>query len=358
MPEDRQGSDGTPPGHRRRLRYAGTHPRRFQDRYKELQPDRYPEMIAHVREQGGTPAGSHVPILVAEVLQALDPRPGQVVLDCTLGAGGHAQAILPRLLPGGRLVGIDRDAGQLERTRERLAPFGEAVSLHAASFGWVESVAAAEGGRFDAILADLGVSSMQLDDPARGFSYRDDGPLDMRMDRASGRTARHLLASIGEAALAQALHDLADEPDAGKVAAAIVAARRQAPLERTSDLVRVVLATKGWTPAAWKARAREGDAGLHPAARAFQAVRILVNGELDALDRLLVAAPGLLKPGGRIAILSFHSGEDRRVKHAFRDGLRGGLYAAASDDPIRATPDEVRSNPRAASARLRWARRA
>jgi len=346
-----------PPDRSRRPRYPGTNPRRFDQRYKELQPDRYPGIVEHVREQGGTPAGSHVPILVDAIVKALDPQPGEMFLDCTLGAGGHATALLRRLVPGGRLVGIDRDAEQLERTRERLAEFGDAVSLHAASFAWAESVAAEEGGAFDGILADLGVSSMQVDDPSRGFSYKDDGPLDMRMDRSSGRTAAHLLASVDEARLAEALRDLADEPDAEKVAAAIVAARARKPLARTSDLARVVLAAKGFTAASWKARNREGDPGLHPAARTFQAVRILVNGELDALDRLLDAAPNLLRSGGRIAILSFHSGEDRRVKQAFRDGLRGGLYAAVSDEAIRASPAEVRGNPRAAPARLRWARK-
>jgi 16S rRNA (cytosine1402-N4)-methyltransferase len=341
---------------KRRPRYSGTHPHRFGEKYKELQPERYPGIVEHVRQQGGTPAGTHVPILVAEVLAALDPKPGEVVLDCTLGAGGHASAILPKILPGGRLVGIDRDVAELERTRARLEPFAGSLSLHPVSFAWVESVAAEEGGSFDGILADLGVSSMQLDDPERGFSYKEDGPLDMRMDRSTGRTAQHLLASISEEALAGALTELADEPDAAKVAKAIVGARARKPLQRTLDLVRAVLSAKGYTLATWKARAKEGDTGLHPAARTFQAIRILVNGELDALDRLLDAAPRLLRPGGRIVILSFHSGEDRRVKIAFRDGLRGGLYEAVSEESVRSTPTATRSNPRAASARLRWAR--
>ncbi len=346
-----------PPDRHRRPRYTGTHPRRFGDKYKELQPERYPGIVEHVRQQGGTPAGSHVPILVGEVLAALDPNPGDVVLDCTLGAGGHAAAILPKILPEGRLVGIDRDAGELERTQARLAAYADSLTVHATSFAWVESVASEEGGAFDAILADLGVSSMQLDDPERGFSYKADGPLDMRMDRSTGRTAQHLLASVDEAHLADALRDLADEPEAAKFARAIVEARARKPLVRTLDLVRVILAAKGLTLSSWKAKSRDGDAGLHPASRTFQAVRILVNGEMDALDRLLDAAPRLLRPGGRIAILSFHSGEDRRVKIAFRDGVRGGLYEAMSDEPIRASAAETKSNPRASSARLRWARK-
>lgn len=351
------GSDpGRPAG--RRPRYPGRNPRRFDQRYKELAPERFPGIVAHIRARGGTPAGSHVPILVDAVLAALDPRPGDIVCDGTLGAGGHARAILARILPGGRLVGLDRDADALARTRERLADAGDAVSLHHASFAWMASIAAAEGGGFDGILLDLGLSSMQIDDPERGFSYKDEGPLDMRMDRASGRTAAHLLAAIDAGRLADALREFADEPDADQVAQAIVAARERGPLRTTADLARAVLAAKGLTPAAWRQRARAGDAGPHPAARTFQAVRILVNGELDALERVLADAPECLRPGGRIAVLSFHSGEDRRVKQAFRDGLRGGLYDAMSEDVIRPSPDEVRSNPRAAPARLRWARRA
>lgn len=349
--------DPTSGPRRRRARYPGTHPRRFDQRYKELAPERYPGIVEHVRAQGGTPAGSHVPILVDAVLAALDPRPGQVVCDGTLGAGGHAQAILPRLLPGGRLVGIDRDSKELERTRARLAAFGDAVSLHHGSFAWMASVAAAEGGTFDGILLDLGLSSMQIDDPGRGFSFKADGPLDMRMDPGGGRTAAQLIQTIAPQRLAEALRELSDEPDAERIADAIVQARNRTPILTTQDLVRVVLAAQGTTPAAWRARARAGDSGLHPAARTFQAIRILVNGEMDALDRMLADLPDCLRPGGRVVILSFHSGEDRRVKHAFRDGLRGGLYDAVSDEPTRPSPDELRANPRSAPARLRWARR-
>lgn len=349
--------DPTSGERRRRPRYSGTHPRRFDQRYKELEPERYPGIVEHVRAQGGTPAGSHVPILVDAVLAALDPRPGQVVCDGTLGAGGHAQAILPRILPGGRLVGIDRDSRELERTRARLSAFGDAVSLHQGSFAWMTSIVAAEGGPFDGILLDLGLSSMQIDDPGRGFSFKADGPLDMRMDPGSGPTAAQLLQTIAPERLAQALGELSDEPNAERIAAAIVQARDRGPVLNTQDLVRVVLAAQGTTPAAWRARARAGDPGLHPAARTFQAIRILVNGEMDALDRVLGDLPDCLHPGGRVVVLSFHSGEDRRVKHAFRDGLRGGLYDAVSEEPTRPTPDEVRSNPRSAPARLRWARR-
>jgi 16S rRNA (cytosine1402-N4)-methyltransferase len=293
--------------------------------------------------------------MIAEVLRALNPMPGETVLDCTVGAGGHTSELLSRVLPGGRVIGLDRDAEQIGRTSERLAEFGEALSLHVASFAWAGSYAPEDGRVFDVILADLGVSSMQIDDPTRGFSYKTDGPLDMRMDRSTGRTAQQLLASIDPSELADALRDLADEPDADKVAKAIGAARLRRPLRRTGELTRLVLEAKGWTAATWKERAKVFDSGPHPAARTFQALRILVNDEMGALERLLQDAPLLLGPGGRIAVMSFHSGEDRRVKHAFRDGMRSGLYEAVAEEPIRAGAPELRSNPRAASARLRWA---
>ena len=221
-----------------------------------------------------------------------------------------------------------------------------------------EGIRAAGLEAVDVVFADLGLSSMQIDDPARGFSYKHDGPLDMRMDRGRGRTAADLLASLPEAALAEALEELADEPHAARIAAAIVARRAAAPILRTGDLVEAVLAGVGLTPEAWRARAEREVRVVHPAARTFQAVRILVNDELSGLDRLLALVPWCLRPGGRVGILSFHSGEDRRVKKAFRAGLEGGLYDAVADGPVRASPAERRANPRSAPAKLRWARRA
>jgi 16S rRNA (cytosine1402-N4)-methyltransferase len=208
----------------------------------------------------------------------------------------------------------------------------------------------------EVLLADLGVSSMQIDDPARGFSFRHDGPLDMRMDRRLRRTAADLLATLPEARLAEALAELADEPAADRIARELVRRRERSPIARTRDLAAVVMAAQGYDAARWRREARPG--ALHPAARTFQALRLLVNDEMGALDRLLAVLPSVVKPGGRVAILTFHSGEDRRVKHAFRDGLRDGVWAEVAPDPVRAGPDEVRSNPRAAPAKLRWAVRA
>jgi 16S rRNA (cytosine1402-N4)-methyltransferase len=330
---------------------------KFEQRYKEKDPDRYPGMQDHLKAQGRTPAGTHVPIMIREVLKFLDPRPGDAVADCTVGHGGHAQAFIERIGPSGSLTGLDVDGTQIDRTMARLESLGVPVRLHLRNFAGLEAIAG-ESGCFDVVFADLGVSSMQIDDPSRGFSYRFDGPLDMRMDLRRPVSAARLLASIDEAELAAMLRDLADEPDAVVVARAIVKRRAARPFERTFDLSSVVLMAKGMTVAEWKQRARTGKAGLHPAARTFQALRIRVNDEMAALDRLLAVAPACLKPGGRIGILSFHSGEDRRVKHAFREGLQSLDYDAIAEDPITATPEEVRANPRSSSAKLRWARKA
>jgi 16S rRNA (cytosine1402-N4)-methyltransferase len=359
--DDTERVDGTPATRpARRVRYKGKNPRAFHERYKELNPAAYPGIHEHVRSRGVTPAGTHVPILVREVMAALAPAPGEVVADCTLGYGGHAREFLLRVAPGGSVLGLDRDGEELRRTVARLAPesCGALIGRHA-DFGRLEGVLAASGlPGVDVIFADLGVSSMQIDDPARGFGYRADGPLDMRMDPRSKRTAADLVAAMTQDELAAALRELADEEDAEAIAAALVRRRGREPIVRTLDLASVVAEAVG--PGSGGRAA--GPAGtrrvLHPAARTFQALRILVNDELGALGRLLDAAGRCLNPGGRIGILSFHSGEDRLVKGSFRDGLRGGVYQRVSDEPVRAGPGEIRANPRAAPARFRWARRA
>ncbi len=333
---------------RRRPRYRGTHPREFGEKYKELAPDQYPETIAHVRGQGRTPAGTHVPILVAELVEVLRLRPGNIVADCTLGYGGHAEAVLERILPGGRLLGLDIDGATLDATQARLAARGRPVEAVRSNFAGLPAALARCGiEACDAVYADLGVSSMQIDNPARGFSYKHDGPLDMRMDDRIQRTAADWLARLDAPALAAALRDLADEPDAEALAEAIVEARTRRPLLRTGDLVRVIESVTG-----------KGERGSHPVARTFQALRILVNDELGALKNLLRVLPGCLRSGGRAAILTFHSGEDRLVKHAFEGGLSSGQYVEVSVEPIRPTPAERRDNPRSAPAKLRAAVRA
>jgi 16S rRNA (cytosine1402-N4)-methyltransferase len=341
---------------RRRKRYSGSHPRRFEQRYKELSGDA--DMIQHIRERRRTPAGAHVPVLMSEVVEALAPRPGDIVADCTLGYGGHATALAQAVQPGGRVIGFDIDAKELARTKDRLTAAGLPISVHHANFAGIAKVMGQEGlDGYDIIFADLGVSSMQIDDPARGMSYRhDNAPLDMRMDSRRQRTAADLLASLSPDELSAALWELADEPDHEEIAQQIVAQRNATPLTTIGQLKELIFTAKGTSEAIWKKQSSSSDG--HPAMRTFQALRILVNDELSAIRQLLRLAPHCLRPGGRIGIISFHSGEDRLVKQAFRDGLRQGVYEAQSDRVIRATSQEAHLNPRSNSAKLRWARRA
>lgn len=299
----------------------------------------------------------HIPVLLREVMEVLDLKPGQAVVDCTLGLGGHSGAFLPRVHPGGRVIGIDLDPSNLAAAREYLTWVGGRFDLFNTNFAGVLNVLgqAGEGGgvehgRVDALLADIGVASTQIDDPSRGFSYRRPGPLDMRMDPTRGKPASELIRTIGEDELAAALFDLGDEEDASKIARLIVQKRQAGPIETTEQLSAIVCEARDFTPE------RALGAKLHPAARTFQAIRVLVNREMANLDRLLTVIPHAVKPGGIAAIISFHSGEDRRVKHAFREGLREGIYSAVSQEPIVAAEDEIKFNARARSAKLRWAR--
>jgi 16S rRNA (cytosine1402-N4)-methyltransferase len=353
--------DSAPEPRRRRPRYPGTHPRRFHQRYKERDSENYPDMQAHVRAQGRTPAGTHVPVMVAEVLDALRPAPGETAADLTVGYGGHALALLERIAPDGRLIGLDLDGPQLEATHRRLAQTVDPARLHLhhSHFAGLPRVLAANGlDGVDVIFADLGLSSMQIDNPARGFSYKHDGPLDMRMDLRRPRTAADILRTISAEELSVAMRDFADEPDHERIADAIVRYRLQRDITRTKELADVVLSAKGLTRRMWRPAAAEGETALHPAARTFQALRILVNEELHGLEQLLRVAPYCLRPGGRLGIISFHSGEDRRVNAAFVAGLRDGVYAQISEDPLRPVSAERYANPRSASATFRWVVRA
>lgn len=350
---------GEPPRPPRRKRYGGKYPRQPDLRYKEQAPEQYPDIQQHVRAQGRTPVGTHVPVLLREVLECLRPAPGETVVDCTVGYGGHAVEFLKRIGPTGRLVGFDIDAAQLDRTRERLesAAAGATVILRRGNFAGLDrALLDLNIDGCDVILADLGVSSMQLDDPARGFSYKFDGPLDMRMDPRIRQTAADLLRTMPEADLAAAFAELADEPDAALIARQIIETRRASPITRTLELVDLVTGAKRLTHR--QVREATAQGGLHPAALVFQTLRILVNDELAALGRLLRIAPDCLRPGGRIGIISFHSGDDRLAKRAFRDEVRAGVYAAASEEVIRASAEERAANPRSAAAKLRWAAKA
>jgi 16S rRNA (cytosine1402-N4)-methyltransferase len=295
----------------------------------------------------------HVPVLLNEVLAALSPQTGQTFVDCTVGLGGHAAELLKRVTPGGRLIGMDFDPANLVLARERLAPVGGNFTLHHSNFAGIDKVLAAEGtDRVHGILADVGVASPQIDDPSRGFSYRRPGPLDMRMDPTRGQPASALVNRMSETELADALVELGDETDAPKIARLIVERRKQSPILNTEALTAIVCEARDFT------LRRAAGAKLHPAARTFQALRMLVNRELPNLRRLLDVAPALLAPGGRIGVISFHSGEDRIVKQSFRAGQRAGVYADISPDPVTATPEEQSQNPRSRSAKLRRAERA
>jgi 16S rRNA (cytosine1402-N4)-methyltransferase len=304
-----------------------------------------------------TPDGQHRPVLLREVLSALDPQPGMIVVDCTVGWAGHSAELLQLIGPSGLLIGLDLDSDNLPKARERLDAVGHPFHLHHSNFAGLQQILASHGiTQIDALVADLGMSSMQVDDPARGFSYAREGALDMRMDRSRGRTAAELLATISAKELTASLQKLADEPNAEPIASAIVAARAKGPIATTKELTRIIQNATRQEP--WQLHPTPGKWNLHPAARTFQALRILVNRELASLEHLLRILPQCLNPNGSAAIISFHSGEDRIVKSAFRTGLETGIYQAISPDPIRATWDEREQNPRSRSAKLRWARRA
>lgn len=350
-------ADEAPKAHVRRPRYKGTHPRAFHDKYKELDPARYADAVAKVVASGKTPAGMHRPIMVREILERLAPAPGEFAVDCTLGYGGHAAELLQAVLPGGRLLALDVDPIELPRSEARLRARGvpeTALIVRRSNFAGLGQVLAEEGlPPADVLLADLGLSSMQIDDPSRGFTYKRPGPLDLRMNPQRGRPASALLASVSAAKLARVLELNADLPDADALAHHLVARQAVSAIRTTTDLadaVREALPPTG--------RRRGADDALDLSIRrVFQALRIEVNDEFGALDTFLRHLPDCVNAGGRIAILTFHSGEDRRVKQAFKAGLEAGVYATIASDVERASPEERQSNPRSSSAKLRWATR-
>lgn len=332
---------------KRRKRYAGKNPRRFEDKYKEHKLD--PETIGKVRASGKTPAGAHVPIMVEECLEVLRLEPGSIGIDATLGYGGHTCEILARIKPGGRLFGLDVDPIEQPKTEERIRAlgFGEESFLAVRSnYAGVRKVLDGLGlATVDFVFADLGCSSMQIDDPSRGFTFKADGPLDMRMNPARGLSAREWLTKVKPVKLEEVLHENADEPRAVELAE-ILAGNDFAT---TKALAAVIKATGGW---------RDEEEQDSTVRRVFQAIRIAVNEEFTALDTFLRVLPSCLGSGGRAAILTFHSGEDRRVKKAFQQGYREGLYSVISENVILASPEERRANPRSVPAKLRWATKA
>ena len=344
-------------GHKRRVRYSGKYPKKFEEKYKEHNPEKYADTVAHVIEKGSTPAGMHISIMVKEILEFLDIQPGQQGLDCTLGYGGHSRKMLEQLHGQGRLVSLDVDPIESQKTVKRLreAGFGEDIfQFCLTNFANIDEVAD-KYGQFDFVLADLGVSSMQIDDPKRGFSYKTEGPLDLRLDPLHGDSAAQRLRQIDCKEFEGMLVENADELYAKEIAQEVFdRMRKGAGMDTTTKLRQAVEAAVS-KAARGMSKTEQAELMKKSCARTFQALRIDVNSEFEVLYSFLEKLDGILKPGGRAAILTFHSGEDRLVKKAFRQLKRAGIYAEVADDVIRPSAEECRMNPRARSTKLRWA---
>lgn len=341
--------------HKRRVRYKGTHPRSFQEKYKELNPEKYGSDVEKIIQSGKTPAGMHISIMVREILDILQIQPGQVGLDATLGYGGHTRKMLEQLQGRGHMYATDVDPIESEKTKKRLAEAGygeDILTIRRMNFARLDEVAPGE--KFDFILADLGVSSMQIDDPSRGFTFKADGPLDLRLDPTAGVTAAERLRELEEEELAAMLVENADEPYADRIARAIMKVyERGEAIETTRQLYAVIEGALSFLP-----QKERKEAVKKSCQRTFQALRIDVNSEFEVLYSFLEKLPGVLKSGGRVAVLTFHSGEDRLVKKAFRQYYREGVYSEICEDVIRPSAEECFRNPRAKSTKLRWAIRA
>ncbi len=337
----------------RRVRYKGTYPKAFKEKYKELQPEKYAGDVEKIIRKGNTPAGMHRSICVNEIMEFLQVQPGQVGLDATLGYGGHSAEILKSLVPAGKLFATDVDAIELPKTTNRLLNLGFGPDVffpRNTNFANID-VIAEEAGPLNFVLADLGVSSMQIDNPDRGFSLKMDGPLDLRLNPRAGIPASQFLKTVSQDELEAILMENADEPDADIIAEAIIShLKKGAVIETTTQLKDIIKeALDHISPGEKIERIKKANQ------RCFQALRIEVNNEFEVLDEFLNKLPDALAPNGRVAILSFHSGEDRRVKKAFQSFYRQGIFSDIAKDIVRPTPQEIGSNPRARSAKLRWA---
>lgn len=339
--------------HKRRVRYKGTHPRKYSEKYKELNPEKYQDTIEKVIRKGSTPAGMHIPICVKEILDFLQIQPGQTGLDATLGYGGHSQKMLECLQGSGHLYALDIDPIEIVKTQTRLENLGygeNILTVIPINFSEIDQVAA-KYGSFQFLLADLGVSSMQIDNPMRGFSYKNDGPLDLRLNPTTGIPAAQRLKELTSQELEWMFLENSDEPYAREIARSITSALRKGQsIETTTQLADLVANALAFLPE----RERK-DAVKKSCARVFQALRIDVNSEFEVLDAFLQKLPSVMAPGGRIAILTFHSGEDRLVKKSFKEYYRAGIYSEISGDVIRPTAEECAKNSRAKSTKMRWA---
>lgn len=343
--------------HKRRVRYAGTHPRSYKEKYKEHNPEKYADTIEKVIRKGSTPAGMHLSIMVQEILDFLEIKPGQIGLDATLGYGGHTKEMLKKLEGAGHLYALDVDPIESAKTKERLEKQGfgaDILTVCLQNFAEIDFVAAKAGKKFDFILADLGVSSMQIDNPERGFSYKTQGPLDLRLNPLKGVSAAERLKEVSEEELAGMLIENADEPYAKEIAARVQKWFRDGRVIETTTQMREVI-----TEALCRVpKAEREEAVKKSCARTFQALRIDVNSEFEVLYTFLEKLPQVLAPNGRVAILTFHSGEDRLVKRSFKELEKAGIYREVSKEVIRPSAEECARNSRARSTKLRWAIRA
>lgn len=342
--------------HKRRVRYKGKYPRNYKEKYKELNPEKYQDTIEKVIRKGSTPAGMHISIMVREIIDFLKIKPGQTGFDATLGYGGHTKAMLECLKGQGHMYATDVDPIESAKTKKRLADagFGEDIlTIRLQNFCTIDEIAKEAGG-FDFVLADLGVSSMQIDNPDRGFSFKVDGPLDLRLNLEKGISAAERLAQIDEGELAGMLWENSDEPYAEELAHAIVNERKHGkPIDTTTRLREVIEETLSFLP-----EKEKKDTVKKTCQRTFQALRIDVNNEFEVLYEFMEKLPGALKPGGRAAILTFHSGEDKLVKKALKQGYKEGVYSEIANDVVRPSAEECAQNGRARSTKMRWAVRA
>lgn len=344
--------------HKRRVRYTGKYPKKFEEKYKELQPEKYQDTIAHVIQKGNTPAGMHISIMAKEILDFLDIRPGQTGFDATLGYGGHTKAMLEKLNGIGHMYATDVDPEESAKTRKRLEELGygeEILTIKLQNFCTIDEIAKEAGG-FDFILADLGVSSMQIDNPKRGFSYKADGPLDLRLNQTKGISAAERLQTISREELAGMLMENSDEPYSQELAKAITdEIRKGRPVDTTTRLREIIEQTLNAFPESILPQKQKKDTIKKTCQRVFQALRIDVNQEFEVLYEFMEKLPYALKPGGRAAILTFHSGEDKLVKQTLKEGYKAGVYADYSKDVVRPSAQECAQNGRARSTKMRWA---